>query len=246
MEYVERTYRSNFCCKDLVHFQVKVKETDLDIGISKKSYSDWLIKFTKELVTELRAELEAYIEKDIVFKTTLSPHKVDDTAPAIAKEMALAGQIANVGPMAAVAGAFAEYIGKELRKYSSDVIIENGGDIYMYTTKKRRVGVFAGQSPFSNRIAIEIMPEMSPIGICTSSGTVGPSFSFGKADAAVVLAKTGALADAVATAVGNVVQLPEDVEKGVNLAAGISDVLGVLVIKNNKMAVWGKIKLVPL
>jgi ApbE superfamily uncharacterized protein (UPF0280 family) len=99
--------------------------------------------------------------------------------------------------MASVAGFFSEKVGKFLAHYSRDVIVENGGDIWMKSNRIRRVGIFAGSSPFSQRIGLEIGPKRTPLGICTSSATVGHSLSFGKADAVVILAPSAILADAV-------------------------------------------------
>jgi len=123
---------------------------------------------------------------------------------------------------------------------------KRGGDIFLQIRRPRLVGIFAGLSPFSHRLAVEIDPQWGPVGVCTSSGTVGPSYSAGRADAALVLAPSAALADAAASAVGNVVQTLEDVERGVEVARSIKGVSGVVVIKEDRLAVWGKIKLVPL
>jgi ApbE superfamily uncharacterized protein (UPF0280 family) len=148
--------------------------------------------------------------------------------------------------MAAVAGAMAEWVAKDLLSLSKEVIIENGGDIYLATSKERRIGIYAGDSPLSLKIGIVIRPEENPIGVCTSSGTVGHSLSFGKADAVCILSKSAALADAVATAVGNVVQEKKDIEYGLDMARGIEGVLGVLIIVGEKMGVWGNVTLTQL
>ena len=124
----------------------------------------------------------------------------------LVKEMIRVSTLANVGPMAAVAGAMAEFVSKDLLKISKQVIVENGGDIYLATSRERTIGIYAGTSPLSMKLGITISPEDSPLGVCTSSGTVGPSLSFGKADAVCILSKSAALADAAATAVGNVVR----------------------------------------
>jgi ApbE superfamily uncharacterized protein (UPF0280 family) len=108
------------------------------------------------------------------------------------------------------------------------------------------VGIYAGHSPLSLKIGIVISPEETPLGICTSSGTVGHSLSFGKADAVCILSKSAALADAVATTVGNMVQEKKDIELGLEKGKEIDGVLGVLVIVGEKMGVWGKIQLVRL
>jgi hypothetical protein len=91
-----------------------------------------------------------------------------------------------------------------------------------------------------------IGPKENPLGVCTSSGTVGHSLSFGKADAVCILSKSAALADAVATAVGNVVKEKKDIEYGLELAREIEGVLGVLIIVGEKMGVWGNVTLTQL
>jgi ApbE superfamily uncharacterized protein (UPF0280 family) len=159
--------------------------------------------------------------------------------------MAKAAEKANVGPMAAVAGAFAEFVGLDLLKYSPEVIVENGGDIFLKSTKSRLVGVYAGEdSPLTGRVALKIEPLDTPLGVCTSSGTVGHSLSFGKADAVVVLSHSTALADAAATAIGNIVKAETDVQKALDFARSVKGLVGAAVIINDKMGVWGKINLI--
>ena len=154
--------------------------------------------------------------------------------------------LANVGPMAAVAGAVAEFVSKDLLKLSEEIIVENGGDIYLATSRERTIGIYAGDSPLSLKIGILIQPEDSPLGICTSSGTVGPSLSFGKADAICILSKSAALADAAATAVGNRVKEKKDIESGLERGKTIEGVLGTLIIIGDRMGIWGNIRLVQL
>ena len=243
---VNRTYRNRMHNDDLVSFTVAVRETDLFISIGSDNWSPEIPKEVEKLVHSLRFDLEKYIEFDPEFKTALNPHPLAPGAPLIARTMAQAANTAGVGPMAAVAGAFAELVGKFLLKLSSDVIVENGGDIFIGSTKTRRAAIFAGASPFSNLLAVEFPPERTPLGICTSSGTVGPSLSFGKADAAVIMANSAALADAVASAAGNVVHSPGDVKKGIKIAKGFKDVLGAVIIKDDQLAAWGGFDLVPI
>ena len=246
MVYEERTYRKDFRQTDLTHFQIIIKETDLDIGIPKKNYTSELVRLAQEITVKYRLQLEDYIKTHKEFLSSLEPVQLTPFAPSIAIQMADAAKAAGVGPMAAVAGAMAEAVGTELSGHSGDIIIENGGDIYLRTKKKRRIGIFAGQSPFSGKIALEILPELSPLGICTSSGTVGHSLSFGKADAAIILSGDAALADTVATATGNLVQKPDDVQTALEFAANIPGIIGIVVIKDNRMAAWGKIKILNI
>jgi ApbE superfamily uncharacterized protein (UPF0280 family) len=171
---------------------------------------------------------------------------VYEDAPDMVKEMAEAAKKAGVGPMAAVAGAIAEFVGKELLNFSAQIIIENGGDIFIKTSRRRTLGVYAGASPFTGKLALAIEPEQTPSGVCTSSGTVGHSLSFGKADAVIIFSQSTILADAVATATANRVSKPEDIEKGIEFAKSIDAVKGVVIIVGSACGAWGEVELTPL
>jgi ApbE superfamily uncharacterized protein (UPF0280 family) len=237
----KQTYRNLVKTDDLVKFEVIVKETDLLV----RAKSD-LFRETRESVLKHRQQIEAYIEVNPEFQRSLIPLKVDPYAPEIVREMIRTCRLAQVGPMAAVAGAMAESVSKDLLKLSEEVVVENGGDIYLATSRERTIGIFAGDSPLSLKIGIVIGPEDSPLGVCTSSGTVGPSISFGKADAVCILSKSAALADAAATAVGNIVREKNDIELGLERGKEIEGVLGMLIIVGEKMGVWGNVKLTQL
>lgn len=228
-----------------MHFNITYQETDLDIGIQRGKLTADLVSQTYELVKQERGRLEEYLARDPGFLNSLEPYQAQPDAPEMARSMAAAAGRAGVGPMAAVAGSFAELVGRWLTKFSGEVVVENGGDIYMRTGKNRSIGVFAARSPLSNRIALLIKPHQTPLGICTSSGTVGHSLSLGQADAMVVLAPSVMLADAVATAAANLVKTPSDVEKAVNFAIGIAGVTGALAIMGDRLAVQGEVELVP-
>jgi ApbE superfamily uncharacterized protein (UPF0280 family) len=159
--------------------------------------------------------------------------------------MADAAKKAGVGPMAAIAGAIAEFIGRDLVAFSDEIIVENGGDIFIKTKVTRRVGIYAGESsPFTGRIAIEVPPDEKGLGVCTSSGTVSHSLNFGRADAICIISGNTALADAVATIAGNAVKNKDDIKKGIEIAKSIDGIKGALIIVRDKMGSWGKIKLV--
>lgn len=246
MEYLERDYRLLHRQDDLRHFRVTVRETDLDVGVRKERYSEEMIDLVEKLVREHRGQLEEYIRTDPGFLKSLVPHQLMPGAPPIAASMAGAARAAGVGPMAAVAGAISEAVGKVLLKYSRDVIVENGGDIFLRTRRKRLIGVFAGKSVLSHRVGLEISPGDTPAGVCTSSGTVGHSLSFGCADAVVIVSPSPPLADAVATAAGNMIRSVDDLEKAVEFATAVPGITGALAILGPSMAVKGRIKIVPL
>ena len=239
--YEPRKYRDLFGGKDLVFFNCMVKETDLQVGANRLMEGE-----VRAAVVRYREQIEDYVRANPAFLTSLSPVEAKPWAPEIVKRMCWAGQMAGVGPMAAVAGAISEAIGRDMLDnwYTREIIVENGGDIFMKTDSPRRVGIYAGSSPLSQTLAVEIRPDQTPLGICTSAGTVGHSLSFGRADAAVVLAKDAALADAVATAVGNRIRSEDDLEGAIAFASGIKGVLGAVVIVGEKMAAWGDIRLV--
>jgi ApbE superfamily uncharacterized protein (UPF0280 family) len=239
--YEPRFYRHWIKDDDLVSFEVVVEQTDLYIR-SRRNLKDKAL----DSVLKHRAPLESYIGRHPLFLTTLDPYEVEAEAPAIVKEMARVSQLTGVGPMAAVAGAIAEAVGRDLMAFSPEVIVENGGDIFLKITRKRLVGIYAGQSFFTRKVALEVMPRETPLGVCTSSGTVGHSLSLGSADALVVLSPSTALADAAATALSNMVKAADDIPQAIEKAQTIEGLRGVVVIVGDKMGVWGKVKIVPL
>jgi len=236
--YEPRTYRHWIQDRDLISFNIVVKETDLYIRASTN-----LKKKAHRLVVKYRHILERYIEQHPSFLTSLEPLDIGDNAPHIIKVMSESAKKAGVGPMAAVAGAVAESVGSELLPLSPEIIIENGGDIYLKSLKKRLIGIYAGNSPLTGKIGLEIDGPDTPLGVCSSSGTVGHSLSYGKADAVIALAKSATLADAAATAIANLIVEPGDIPNGIELAQSIGGLLGVLIIKDDKMGVWGEVKI---
>ena len=236
--YEPRTYRHWVEGRDLTSFNVTVKETDLYIRATVN-----LKRKAHRLVLKYRHQLESYIERHPVFLTSLEPLPVAGDAPHIVRRMAEAAQIAGVGPMASVAGAIAEFVGYELDPFSPDIIVENGGDIYLKSSVKRIVGIYAGNSPLSGKIGLEINGGETPLGICTSSGTVGHSLSYGKADAVIVLSKSATIADAAATAIGNLINQPADINSGIELAKDMKGVSGVVIIKDDDIGLWGKVRI---
>lgn len=232
-------YRSLIKPRDLISFKVQIKESDLFVLSEKR-----LIRQTEEALLKYREDIERYIYYNPFFRETFEPFPLEKGMPPIVRSMSEASQSAGVGPMAAVAGAIAEFVGKDLLAYSKQIIVENGGDIFMKVTKQRKVGIYAGTSPLSGRIALQIFPEETPLGICCSAGTFGHSVSLGKADAVVVLSSSTPLADAVATAVGNLVKEQEDIPQGLKFLKKVPGVKGGLIIKGKRMGAWGKLNIV--
>jgi hypothetical protein len=239
--YQKRFYRDLSQHKGLVYFSVTFKETDLLIAAQKS-----LVKEAEEAVLRYRKQLEEYIEKLPVFKDSLKPLPFDPFSPKIIKDMLRASEKAGVGPMASVAGAIAECVGRDLLEHTNEIIVENGGDLFLNISHDIVVEIFAGDSPLSSKLALKIKPNDSPLGVCTSSGTVGHSLSFGCADSVTVLSSSTALADAAATSIGNLIQGKEDIGKGLQRAQAIDGVRGVIIIKEGKMGIWGKVELISI
>ena len=239
--YRKRYYREWVRAGDLYQSRIIVRETDLQV-LTNRPLSSSLVEQT---VSQCRRDIESYIAKDNRFLTALKPLAVELSAPAIVRQMSKAAGAANVGPMAAVAGAIAEKVGRTLlRQGVTDVIVENGGDIFLASRKKREVGIFPGSRSPWKHLSLLVRPEDTPLGICTSSGTVGHSLSFGSTDSVVIMAKNAAVADALATAVANRVQQKSDLEKAASFAKSIPQTLGVVIILGKNLLSWGRIEFV--
>lgn len=241
--YRQRDYRCGLDTGNLSSFEVKVRETDLQIFATKNVQIQ-----AEEQVIFLRNQLENYIASHPHFLDSLSPVTADPLAPPIVKKMMLAGEIAGVGPMAAVAGVISEMVGRHLLTIDGvhEVIIENGGDIFLCREKDSTVAIYAGESPLSGKVGLRIEAKNMPLGICTSSGTIGHSLSLGQTDSVTVLSLSTPLADAVATRLGNEVVKSSDIGKALGIAAGIKGIIGVVIMLDEELGVWGQVELLKL
>lgn len=244
--YIERSYRVLASESGLLSSFAKVKDTDLQIladrEVSARAF---------ELALQYRLPIETYIARYPEFATALTPLPDDILAPPIVREMLVAGNSAGVGPMAAVAGAIAEYVGRALlREGCREVMVENGGDIFISRTAKCTVAIFAGESPLSLKVGIKLGAANMPVAVCTSSGKVGHSLSFGEADSVTVVAGNTALADAAATRLGNEVGRASEGEAGIRRALEasrtIEGISGVVVVCGEKIGAVGSVELVGL
>lgn len=236
----ERFYRRGHKSWDWAVFEVKHRETDLWIRADRL-----LEKEAMDAVLSVRRQLENYIATSEGFLASLTPLPYDPAAPPIVRAMLEASAKAGVGPMAAVAGAIAQWTAEALHPLSASVIVENGGDCHLIADEEITVGVYAGpKSPFQGKIALRFGPERFPLAVCTSSGTIGHSLSFGKADAVVVASRSAALADAAATAIGNIARAPSDIQQALDHGARIPGIEGTLILMGGKMGAWGNMELV--
>jgi len=241
----ERTYRNQFSKQRFQSFGVNYKETDLWIGVDPTSFREEMKEVAHSKVVQLRSEMEAYLLSDPVFGKTFEPHQVEPNAPEIVRWMAEAANRAGVGPMASVAGAFSEMVGRHLMQQFEiqELVVENGGDIFLKIEQNLLMSVYAGNSPLSGKIGIEIQAFESPLGVCTSAGTVGPSISLGKTDATMIVCRNTALADALATTFGNLVQVPEDVQAVTQQTEHFPEILSAVIICRDKIGIRGKFEM---
>jgi hypothetical protein len=244
--YRERVYRAIQERGDLVSSYAGIKDTDLHI-LADREVSDQ----AQELALQYRLQIEKYIEKHPEFAGSLLPLAPDALAPPIIRQMLTAGSSAGVGPMAAVAGVIAEFVAKGLLQNGClEVVVENGGDIYIHRSRDCTVAIFAGESSLSLRVGVKLARASLPLAVCTSSGTVGHSLSFGLADSVTVIARSAALADAAATRLGNEIGRNSGGKSGINRvlekSREISGVLGVVVICGEQIGAVGDVQLVTI
>ena len=163
-------------------------------------------------------------------------------APPSAQQMACAADQVGVGPMAAVAGIMAQLAARAgIEAGADEVIVENGGDIYLQATEPVVIELFAGSDKLPRRLGFSLKPEDTPISICSSSGKMGHSTSLGLCDLATVVSKNAALADAAATQAANLVRNAKDVEPALNRIAAIDGVDGILIVKDDHLGMAGKL-----
>jgi hypothetical protein len=238
VEYVLRFYREWVKQDDLVTFEVKLHETDLSI----RAKSD-LSKPALSLVRRVRGDIEIYAEKHPGFIEALAPWPEDPAAPAVVQDMIAASERYGVGPMAAVAGAVAEVVGRGLLAQTDEVIVENGGDVFLKMNRPALLMLYSGEaSPFGGKLLIRIDAPGKARGVCTSSATIGHSLSFGATDAVVAVAESAALADAAATAIGNRVRTPADVAEALEAEKDRALLLGTVVTIGNTLGAFGDIE----
>ena len=214
------------------------KETQCTIIADKEQ----AIKTAVESIRRNRKELEDYARSNLKFLYTLEPIPVPNE-PLVARLMAEAAEKANVGPMAAVAGVLADLAVNAMVLGGCEVaVVENGGEVSAVSDRPVDVALAAGDAPLSKRFGFRLTDF--PVGVATSSGRFSHALSFGDAEAATVFCRDAGLADAAATAVGNVVKGEDHrgaVQRGIDKALSIQGVEGVLIIYRGFTGTAGKI-----
>ena len=231
-------YRSYIQNKEKFSWQVIYKYTDLLISSDKDIKS----KIEKPL-KKIYEELEFVIKKDPPFLKSLSPVTIKSFFSPIIKKMCRLSEPFNVGPMASVAGTVNDFIADHLIRYCSSLLIENGGDLFLYSKRDLKVGVYLKNPYFKNKLVLKISVKDMPCGLCSSSSVFGHSLSLGKCDLAIAMAKSSIIADAWATAIANSIITADDIEKSMDYFMRIGDLKGLLIVKDDKIGIWGSIEL---
>ncbi|MCK5129697.1 MAG: UPF0280 family protein [Clostridiales bacterium] len=235
----DRWYRNILASDDLKYFDIKIEQSDLYIASDNID-----IPYARKILNKARDDIKMEISKRKEFLTSLEPLSYYGGANDIVSKMYDASMKCNVGPMAAVAGATAQYVGEKYLKVAGQVIVENGGDLFIKTDVPRKIAIYAGKSVLSNTIAINI--AHGTWGICTSAATVGHSYSMGNTDAAICIAHDTALADAAATRLGNMITDEKTLAKGVKDILKIDGIIGAVAIIGEKIAIAGDVTLSPI
>lgn len=217
-------------------FKIKIKQTVASI-ITQEKY----LKFILDEVIKQRKLLESYIQKDNTFAKTLSSYEVNKYASEIVRKMAESSALFEVGPMASVAGAIAFYgVKAAIKKGCKFVVFENGGDIAMYINKPVTIGIYSGEKV--KGLALNVLPEENIIGVCTSSGRMGHSLSFGNADSVTVISSDPILSDAAATSICNLIKnLNIAMIENIIKSYLIHKIQGIIVIIDGYIFIGGKV-----
>jgi len=238
--YQERFYREWTKDTDLYKYWIVIKETDMLVCTSRKLSEE----FIKEIVKKYRTQIEEYVKTYEEFQTSLSPVKIEEDAPPIIEELGKYSHRLGIGPFAGVAGAIAQFVGEELMKVSPEVIVENGGDLFLKLEKIRKVGVVFYEPGRENILRIKIKPQNTPLGISSSSSKIGHSLSLGNVDLSCILARNSILSDMCATLLGNIIKTKKDVPSAFKFIKKIEGVKGALVIVEGEISVWGDVEFV--
>ncbi len=232
-------YRKNVKSGEKYHWKVVYEHSDLLISSDKN-----ISMLTEDTLKEIYGYLYRCFKEDPVFLKSLSPVCLKSGYPEIIKKMCMLSAEFNVGPMAAVAGTVNEFLAEKLGRNCESLIIENGGDLYLKSNTDRILGIYVKNNYFKESISVKIKAEDMPCGVCSSSGTFGHSLSLGKCDLAVVLSKSAITADAAATAVANSVTSKDDILTSIQHFRNYRGIEGLLLIKDDKIGIWGSIELV--
>jgi len=239
----DRAYRDSVRPQEgEVRFQVGIEQTDLLI-VAEKDMQAEIASF----VSQVRGEIKNWIMFHPEFSRSLTPLPVPENGPEIIRAMCLAAQACDVGPMAAVAGAVAQAVGDAFASQSPNLLVENGGDTYLHSTRERVVALLA-EPESGATVGLRLAQGAFPVSICASSATIGHSLSLGSGDLVAVRARDARLADAAATALCNLLKSEADINTVLERAKALAEhgLEGVFAQYDKKIAAWGELELVAL
>ncbi len=239
----DRTYRDSVRPQQgEVRFQVAVEQTDLLI-VAEKDLQTEIASY----VSQVRGEIKNWIMFHPDFAESLVPIEPDEAAPPLIRSMIEASAFCGVGPMAAVAGAVAQSVGDHFAVESPNILVENGGDTYLHSTRERVVALLA-EPDSGAMLGLKLEADTFPVAICASSGVIGHSLSLGTGDLVAVRAKDARFADAAATALCNLLKSESDIDAVLKQAQALAPhgLDGIFAQYNQKVVAWGDIELVAL
>jgi len=205
---------------------------------------DCTVDLRKEVLKELikqHTDLLSYINKDPVFFTSYDPIEISSDAPEIIRLMHDASTKFNVGPMATVAGTISELIGKRIQKDCDEFTIENGGDIFLSSSSDKTIQIKTSNRKFADKLSLNVSGDETPIGICSSSSSIGHSISFGRTELVVSISDSSSIADAAATYYANQIKTQSDLTETFEKASKNHLIRGFLVLVGDELGVYGKI-----
>ena len=231
-------YRNKISAEGRYSFRLDYKYSGLYI-ICDRDISGEL----EEPVLSFYRDIETVIAGQTDFEKSLAPIEAGKDLPRIIKEMCGAGEVFSVGPMASIAGALCDHLAKTLKDRCSFLMIENGGDVYIKSGDPLEVGIFTKNIYFKDKLILLIEAGQTPCGICSSSGSFGHSLSLGKSDLVTVLSRTATIADAAATSIANTINSEKDIDTAIARFSQYREVEGLIIIKNKRIGLWGKLQL---
>ena len=236
--YEERFYRDY--AKALFSIEISYGESDLFISSDKE-----IDKTTvQDLLRKYYNQIESYAKDNPPFLNSLSPLDDDETAAAIIREMLNISHLTGIGPFSSVAGAIAKYVGQDLLNYVNEVIIENGGDLFLKINQAKKIDIYLGEKSNLKNLKLKIQNRPDPFGIASSSSSFGHSLNFGRADLVTVIAKNSIIADGFATSLSNRIKKEEDVKQVLEFAKKSNSIEGLLVFFEGNIFLWGALEIV--
>ena len=215
------------------HFEIR------ETAVTIISYTEY-IKAAKGAIFEAREIIERKIMEDPFFQTTYDPYPVRKEDHPLIQRMCKASVSAGVGPMATVAGAVAAFAVESMKEQGCEhAVVDNGGDIALLTDRDITIGLYTGDSTLKD-LALSVPRTETIKGVCSSSGKIGPSVSFGESNISTVFSDDVILADAAATRLGNLVK-DHDPEEALEIVGNIPGIDGCLVYHNGKLAMFGDV-----